>query len=179
MKNHEEIIGGISGLLAQGWYTDIMTQIETEEWDGRKIISPIEQIFFATWDFYNLVNLSFIGTSLYLRPQKKVGKFFLDFEVDFLASFINHPIKIKDSVLRTLPAKLPFWGIELDGHEFHEKTKDQVVKDKQREREIVSSGYKVFRFSGSEVYRNPYDCVNEIYRPAEGIVKKISKEIWG
>lgn len=42
--------------------------------------------------------------------------------------------------------------IECDGHDFHEKTKEQAKYDKQRERIFVQNGYKVLRFSGSEIY---------------------------
>lgn len=44
--------------------------------------------------------------------------------------------------------------IEIDGHEWHEKTKDQVAKDKKRERKILLSPYTcpIMRFTGSEIY---------------------------
>lgn len=45
--------------------------------------------------------------------------------------------------------------VECDGHDFHERTKEQVSRDKKRDREIVSKGYTVFRFSGSEIWRSP------------------------
>lgn len=52
--------------------------------------------------------------------------------------------------------------IELDGHDFHEKTKSQVPRDKMRERALINSGATVLRFSGSEVFRNPRACVEEV-----------------
>jgi very-short-patch-repair endonuclease len=39
--------------------------------------------------------------------------------------------------------------VECDGHDFHEKTKQQVTKDNRRERELQIAGWHVFRFSGS------------------------------
>jgi very-short-patch-repair endonuclease len=51
--------------------------------------------------------------------------------------------------------------VELDGHDFHEKTKEQAAKDKKRERAIVATGVRVLRFTGSEVWRDPYKCVEE------------------
>ena len=44
--------------------------------------------------------------------------------------------------------------IECDGHDFHEKTKEQARYDKQRERFFVQEGYRVLRYSGSEIYRD-------------------------
>lgn len=54
--------------------------------------------------------------------------------------------------------------IECDGHEFHEKTKRQAQKDKQRERNLISAGYTVIRFTGSEIYNNPYKCAKEVIK---------------
>lgn len=54
--------------------------------------------------------------------------------------------------------------IECDGHEFHEKTKEQVVKDNEKNRALQKAGYEVLRFSGSEIYKNINKCVNEIIK---------------
>ncbi|MBS6461651.1 MAG: DUF559 domain-containing protein [Clostridium sp.] len=53
--------------------------------------------------------------------------------------------------------------IECDGHDFHEKTKEQAKYDKQRDRFLMSKGYKVLHFTGSEIY-NDFDKIrSEIY----------------
>lgn len=54
-------------------------------------------------------------------------------------------------------------AIECDGHAFHEKTKDQVAKDKARERAIVEAGYVVIRFSGSEIWNDPMACASQAF----------------
>jgi very-short-patch-repair endonuclease len=48
--------------------------------------------------------------------------------------------------------------VEIDGHDFHEKTREQAAADKARDRFLVARGYRVLRFSGSEVYRDPFCC---------------------
>lgn len=53
-------------------------------------------------------------------------------------------------------------AIELDGHAFHEKTKEQVAHDKKRERAIVRAGLPVLRVSGHEIWRNARACVLEV-----------------
>lgn len=53
-------------------------------------------------------------------------------------------------------------AIELDGPDFHERTKPQAARDRARERTIVRHGYIIHRFTGSEVYRNPRKCVEEV-----------------
>lgn len=52
--------------------------------------------------------------------------------------------------------------IECDGHDFHEKTKQQAQRDRQRERNLIAAGYTVIRFTGSEIYNSPYKCAKEI-----------------
>ena len=52
--------------------------------------------------------------------------------------------------------------IECDGHDFHEKTKEQAARDKRRDRDLVAAGCKVLRFTGSEIYRDPRACFVQI-----------------
>jgi very-short-patch-repair endonuclease len=52
--------------------------------------------------------------------------------------------------------------VECDGHDFHEKTKEQVARDKKRDREIKSLGFEMLRFSGSEIYKDPTSCAKEV-----------------
>lgn len=58
------------------------------------------------------------------------------------------------------------WGeqyaIELDGHDFHERTKEQAQRDKSRDRALTAAGWKMVRFTGSEVYRNARGCLEEL-----------------
>ena len=54
-------------------------------------------------------------------------------------------------------------AVECDGHDFHEKTKEQARRDKSRDRLIQSLGFKVLRFTGSEIYRDPVDCASEVH----------------
>lgn len=57
-------------------------------------------------------------------------------------------------------------AIELDGHEFHERTKQQATRDKSRDRKLVELGWKVLRFTGSEVWKDPMLCADEAWRIA-------------
>jgi very-short-patch-repair endonuclease len=50
--------------------------------------------------------------------------------------------------------------IELDGYEYH-NGKEQFTNDRQRHREIEKLGWRIIRFSGSEVYKNPDKCLKE------------------
>jgi very-short-patch-repair endonuclease len=52
--------------------------------------------------------------------------------------------------------------VECDGHDFHEKTKEQARNDKKRDRDLMSLGYTVIHFTGSEIFENPFMCANEV-----------------
>lgn len=77
-------------------------------------------------------------------PQAWIG----DYRVDFL---ILHDRGI-DGIGGVI--------IECDGHEFHERTKEQAARDKARDRNIQERGYKVLRFTGSEIWRDPFACAD-------------------
>lgn len=51
--------------------------------------------------------------------------------------------------------------VECDGHDFHERTKEQAARDKARDRAMVAEGYSVLRFTGSEIWKDPARCASE------------------
>lgn len=56
--------------------------------------------------------------------------------------------------------------IECDGHDFHERTKEQAQRDRKRDRELQARGYLVLRYTGSEIYRDPYGCAADVQEKA-------------
>ena len=52
--------------------------------------------------------------------------------------------------------------VECDGHDFHERTKEQAAKDRSRDRHLNAAGYDVFRFTGSELWRDPWGCADQV-----------------
>jgi len=66
--------------------------------------------------------------------------------------------------------------IEVDGHEFHEKTPQQASYDRRRDRELMLAGYFVLRFTGSDVYNNPEQCVEEIELQLQKLAVSALKE---
>jgi very-short-patch-repair endonuclease len=51
--------------------------------------------------------------------------------------------------------------VECDGHEFHERTKEQASRDKERDRALQSAGFLVFRFSGADIWRDVFACATQ------------------
>ena len=55
----------------------------------------------------------------------------------------------------------PLLVVECDGHDFHDRTKEQAAKDRRRDRWILET-YDVttVRFTGSEIYADAHGCAD-------------------
>lgn len=85
---------------------------------------------------------------LFVKSQEQIGKY----RVDFLIQ----------SFFKPLSQKCQSFIIECDGHDFHEKTKEQAKHDKERDRYFTKNGFKVLHYTGSEIYNNFPDIEDEI-----------------
>lgn len=105
---------------------------------------------------------SSFSPKLNIYPQRIIG----DYRVDFLLQFEDWQIKpdSKDNSKRTKTTYRSQLVIECDGHDFHEKTKEQASRDKERDRTLQKCGYPVFRFSGSDIHRDAFKCADESLR---------------
>lgn len=54
--------------------------------------------------------------------------------------------------------------VEVDGHDYHERTKEQAAHDRKRDRRMAAQGHTVMRFTGSEVWGDAIACVLEVDR---------------
>jgi very-short-patch-repair endonuclease len=91
--------------------------------------------------------------NLFVEPQCKVSSYTADF-VFTVEGILGAIIKLV---------------IEIDGHDWHEKTKEQAAYDKRRDREIAKSGHIVLRFTGSEIFTNAKKCICEILEIATSL----------
>jgi very-short-patch-repair endonuclease len=119
--------------------------------------SPIERAMFyalwiAAWDYEDGIGVR-VGGHLYGGYGNDVQSFALEIEpqaaldpyrVDFLLTYGNGPENRTPLV------------IECDGHAFHERTKQQASRDRARDRDLQSRGYPVFRYTGSDIWRDVF-----------------------
>lgn len=147
--------------VAKAWFTDVIVDLEEDN-----INSPPEQLFYAQWKFQQY------DEYYKLIAQHQIGNYFVDFIVDSFQRFVTETNLGPDG-LNKLSKDLPSVVVEIDGH-WHEKTPEQVEKDKQRERFLVSQEYTVFRFSAREVFSKTEKCVDEV----QEFVRKQCKEVW-
>ncbi len=118
--------------------------------------SPIEKLFasglVAETLLYDRIGLrvdfvddgDFQGASseyVTIIPQHKTVKY----RVDFYFEVIGHagPIKL---------------AVECDGHDFHERTKEQARRDRSMDRWLQSQGIAILRFTGSEIWKDAREC---------------------
>lgn len=113
--------------------------------------SPIESILLAALcecavdHGYRVAKTAGRSDTLGIRPQTTVDRY----RIDLVVSFLFHGAEMH-------------LAIECDGHAFHEKTKAQARKDRSRERALTYLGYRVVRFTGSEIVGNARACAAEI-----------------
>lgn len=64
----------------------------------------------------------------------------------------------------------PKIALELDGHEYHEKTKEQVTYRNRRDRDLQSDGWTVLHVSGSEFNADPEKVTREVYQRVSSLL---------
>lgn len=111
--------------------------------------SPIEQLMLFILDVKFKAGL--IPGAISLKPQVWVTVCNNKYRGDIVIEF--------DPLLMLKPLI-----VECDGHGFHERTKAQARRDKQRQRDLQIEGYHVIRFTGSEIYEDPAVCAEDVVR---------------
>lgn len=90
-------------------------------------------------------------------PIEKLFYELAQYELNLYAQHSVGPYRLDFAI----PEKLI--AIELDGHDYH-KTKEQRTHDAKRDRYLAELGWTVLRFTGTEIYRDPKSCVDQICR---------------
>ncbi|WP_074448363.1 endonuclease domain-containing protein [Bradyrhizobium yuanmingense] len=67
-----------------------------------------------------------------------------------------------DFCIRHTGAPDKMFFVECDGHDFHERTKEQAERDRSKDRAIQAAGISVLRFTGREIWRDVSHVVTEI-----------------
>lgn len=101
---------------------------------------------------------------LIIEPQAQLGEHRVDFLLTFRTFGPDHDRPVKGSDGEMIPGVKEGEKrmiIECDGHDYHERTKDQAKKDRSRDRFLQSLGYLVFRYTGSEIWQDVFHCAHE------------------
>lgn len=124
--------------------------------------SPIEKLLLLRLiqyiDHYQ-IQYGALGFDFHLQAQTEVSASKHKYRTDFMLTCFyrqeNKTVKI---------------AIECDGHDFHEKTKEQAKRDKSRDRNLNKENIQVVRFTGSEIWASPSDCAKEVFKILETLI---------
>ena len=167
MSERRKIASNVSDFLEKA--TDLYSRIKADQFSQQVfcellesgVQSPIEDIFYIAchvWCANEYIELNpshvfnnhreiEVGSGIFIEPQKKIGKY----RVDFLLS--QNEIGPSETLSPVI--------VELDGHDFHDKDKKQRSYEKERDRYFVKEGYRVLHFTGSDVFTDPYKVSHE------------------
>ena len=118
--------------------------------------SPLEAAFCIWWEICS----GWYGKAGIL-PQREVAVDGEVFRVDFMAGIPAGYDLVVD------PTKCLV--VELDGHEFHERTKQQVERRNYRDRKLMEAGWRVLHFSGSEFHRDPLYVIDTVQKAVRAL----------
>lgn len=134
-------------------YGDLMAQRHEQ---GLQVIgpaasrseSPIEAVFWIWWQTFDTIAPGPEGLQFRLHPQ---------FDVECEQTIYRLDFAVPEALV----------AIELDGHEFHEKTKEQVTYRNTRDRRLQALGWTVLHFSGSELFKGEAAVVSSVIEIVE------------
>ena len=165
--------------ILEGQICDINQQAETQIQKLKEAFdfceSPLEKVFFleyvALYDtqygwtpderpvFVHEVKASAArgrerDYNVFLIPQAAIKIIDKTYRADFLIqieAWVDRSTRVFGKIV-----------VEIDGHNFHERTKEQAAHDRSRDRALMAAGYKVVRFTGSEIYKDPIGSLYEL-----------------
>ena len=131
--------------------------------DSTEIQFCTRHLMHGGWKLLDVKKIEIEEWKIY--PFRQVS--FMDYVADFIA-------------VCKIDGVTDYLCIECDGHDFHERTKNQVARDKLRDRRFLIGGIPAMRFSGSEIWRDPLECgrqVNDFFfnRAAERHQRGVAK----
>lgn len=106
--------------------------------------------FPQVWTLAEAEGRVWLPGTVYVFSQVEIA----DYRVDFLAIMKFAPHGREPTTF--------YLAIECDGHDFHEKTKEQARRDKSRDRALLLSGIPCMRFAGSEIWKDAYACGKQV-----------------
>lgn len=112
-----------------------------------------DDVFYVRGDTFFAVLPDGVGSYWWIRQQVAAGAYRLDFAVE--------QFTVVDELWSGSHRRI---AIECDGHDFHDRTREQAERDKSRDRELAALGWTVLRFTGREIYRDPFAIVDGVER---------------
>ncbi len=150
-------------------YLEMRANDLAEEWsnmaylDSYNEYTPIEALFIIEWKYQTAFQKEYMP--LFGKYKEKIFFIYPQYEIEITENRkyrVDFLIEYKYMENWEKNDKEDMFIIEMDSYLWHGSTPEQFAKEKKRERNLISAGYKIIRFSGREVYRNPEKCVDEV-----------------
>ena len=183
VKSEDELIRMLATEVAEVAYSDFM---ETIPHVTKRLESPIERVFAMAWQARSIEGIHYFSDGEPLEPRHLLHLCF-EPSTDWVGS-INPQVTINnyraDFYLQAFGISAPWEPpvrvtgllarlvIECDGHEFHERTKEQAARDRRRDRWFQTHGITVLRFTGSEIWTDPLGCIDQVCDAFFAIIKR-------
>lgn len=121
--------------------------------------SPIERQFLCTL----LIAMEIADARIVMQSSDSVADFLRDSRTEPKTYFIWPQAPLGEYRADFLIAREgKCVAIECDGRDYHDRTTEQVNRDKARDRDFARQGVPVLRFSGSEIYNSCLESVLEV-----------------
>lgn len=139
-----------------------MTPIERKLWDAFLMVHSINP---AMGLVLPIPGLTFRVIRAALLDIRSIPKSVADSVLYAVAPQVCHGSRRLDfGLVSAIDGANRWYAVECDGHDFHERTKEQARSDKARDRELARDGIVTIRFAGSEIWKDAAECMNEIGR---------------
>ena len=142
--------------LLEEYKSDLGFELEIDE----VITSPIEKMLYIAIKqarFLSLVGDPLMDYQLDINAQPEIKIDKKIYRPDFHL-VMTQAIKIEGiQYVRSYECY-----IECDGHNYHERTKEQAKNDRTKDRNFMKEGLQLIRYTGSEIYNDAFSCAMEI-----------------
>lgn len=122
--------------------------------------SPIENVLLATLCFLPVRNFVTYPIPIYDLTRKDplpasdiviIPQFpFARYRFDFLV------------VARTVEGPQKWLAVECDGNDYHHETKNQHIRDANRDLLVNQLGFETLRYTGKQIWKDPFACAGEV-----------------
>lgn len=137
------------------------------EWGDLNILSPIEQIFYASVKAVaelqsipmgDLLRINGEDTpfGLSIAPQQQIQSYRVDFYIVW-SGYAYRPIQDGKKVI-----------VECDSQQWHERSESERRYEKKRDRDLARLGLHTFRFTGKEIKEEPFRPAIEVLQFVTG-----------
>lgn len=168
-EHHEAARQWVANTAADQLTRTVQILRARESSNHAKLESPLEAVFELWWNAHRFKGVD----DMFIEPQVEVEAggncYRLDYQVHVrpgddgdvtLAWLMSLGFKWDKSTWQR--PDYPRLAVEVDGHTYHERTREQVRQRDQRDRDLQVAGWKVLHFSYSELVNDPMRCVESV-----------------